>query len=336
MSYNDVLYFIDMFRRLDKPEYFSIAINGKEFSETKRLIFEEYCPWLEGHLSKKEHTTYFGSLPFFIEERMQVYYYVSFEKDTILDEVTLYRAGLIKGYDEDGMPYAGAKSMEYIRRFCEKHVYDRWADESYYIISNYSFVCLSNESKEKSRLIAERMYGENFYTNILLFFNRLLLLQLSYENTQLRVNDRKGSIEKLIIRITNFSAQFYQPEVHSRIFGKELYIKMKEIFHMDELYNHVNRTLGNLYKNHEKLTGKRHEYLLTFLTIYTVISGIYGMNLVIEQDWKGSINWSQAASYSLFEYIALFVALTGITMGGVLGIVTIYKWVKEKIKSRED
>ena len=60
------------------------------------------------------------------------------------------------------------------------------------------------------------------------------------------------------------------------------------------------------------------------------------MNLVIEQDWKGSINWSQAASYSLFEYIALFVALTGITMGGVLGIVTIYKWVKEKIKSRED
>ena len=336
MSYDDVLYFIDMFRKLDKPEYMCIAINEKEFSETKGLIFQKYCPWLEDHLSKKEHTTYFGSLPFFIEERMQVYYYLAFEKNTILDEVSLYRAGLIKGYDSDGKPHAGAKSMDYIHRFCEKHVYDRWADESYYIISNYGFVCLSNENEQKSQFIAERMYGENFYTNILLFFNRLLLLQLSYENTLLRVNDRKGSIEKLIIRITNFSAQFYQPEVHSRIFGKELYIKMKEIFHMDELYNHVNRTLGNLYKNHEKLTGKRHEYLLTFLTIYTVISGIYGMNLVIEQDWKGSINWSQAFSYSIFEYIALFVALTGIIMGGVLGIVTIYKWVKEKIKSRED
>ena len=111
---------------------------------------------------------------------------------------------------------------------------------------------------------------------------------------------------------------------------------MKEIFHMDELYNHVNRTLGNLYKNHEKLTEKRHEYLLTFLTTYTVISGIYGMNLVIEQDWKGNINWSQAASYSFFEYIALFVALSGIALGGVLGIVTVYKWIKEKIKSNND
>jgi hypothetical protein len=336
MSYNDVLHFIDLFRRLDKPEDIEIRINEKKYGETKGIIFNEYCPWLEDHLSKKEHTTYFGSLPFFIEERMQVYYYLAFERNTILDEISLYRAASIKGYDDEGMPCAGAKSEAYIHRFCEQHVYDRWGDESYYVISNYAFVCLSNESKEKSGFIAERMYGENFYTNILFFFNRLLLLQLSYENSQLRVDDKKGSIEKLIIRITNFSAQFYQPEVHSRMFGKEIYSKMKEIFHMDDLYNHVNRTLGNLYKNHEKLTGKRHEYLLTFLTTYTVISGIYGMNLVIEQDWKGRINWSQAASYSIFEYIALFVALSGITLGGVLGIITVYKWIKEKVKSRED
>ena len=193
----------------------SIRLNEKEFSETKELIFNEYCPWLEDHLSKQEHTTYFGSLPFFIEERMQVYYHLAFDKSMIIDEVSLYRAGLIKGYDDDGQPYAGAKSLQYIERFCEKHVYDRWADETYYIISNYGFVCLSNECNERRRLIAERMYGENFYTNILFFFNRLLLLQLSYENTQLRVNDKKGSIEKLIIRITNFSAQFYQPEAVS-------------------------------------------------------------------------------------------------------------------------
>lgn len=336
MSYNDVLHFIDLFRQLDKPHDIVIRLNENEYSETKGIIFNEYCPWLEDHLSKKEHTTYFGSLPFFIEERMQVYYYLAFEKNTLLDEISLYRAALIKGYDREGLPYAGAKSEAYIHRFCDQHVYDRWGDSSYYIISNYAFVCLSNECEEKSRFIAERMYGENFYTNILFFFNRLLLLALSYENSQLRVDDKKGSIEKLIIRITNFSAQFYQPEVHSRIFGKEIYLKMKEIFHMDELYNHVNRTLGNLYKNHEKLTEKRHEYLLTFLTTYTVISGIYGMNLVIEQDWKGNINWSQAASYSFFEYIALFVALSGIALGGVLGIVTVYKWIKEKIKSNND
>lgn len=336
MDYNNVLHFIDLFRKLDKPDDIAITINEKEYSETKDIIFQEYCPWLEDHLSKKEHTTYFGSLPFFIEERMQVYYYLAFEEDTILDEISLFRAATIKGYNMEGKAYAGAASEAYINRFCKQHVYDRWGDESYYIISNYAFVCLSNESGERSRMITERMYGENFYTNILFFFNRLLLLQLSYENSRLRVDDKKGSIEKLIIRITNFSAQFYQPEVHSRIFGKEIYLKMKEIFHMDELYNHVNQTLGNLYKNHEKLTRKRHEYLLTFLTIYTVISGIYGMNLVIEQDWKGSINWPVASSYSIFEYIALFVAITGITFGGVLGFVTVYKWLKEKIKSRGD
>ena len=63
----------------------------------------------------------------------------------------------------------------------------------------------------------EKIIIQIFYSFLIAYY----LLALSYENSQLRVNDKKGSIEKLIIRITNFSAQFYQPEVHSRIFGRK-------------------------------------------------------------------------------------------------------------------
>lgn len=335
LEYSQVLHFIDLFRQLDVTEEMSITIANKNFIEVKDVIFSHLCSWLSHYLDDQENSSYFGSLPYFIDERMQVFSFLSFAEDKVLDDVTLYRAGQIKGLNEEGEPYAGAQSMDYIKKFCQKHVYDRWGDESYYVISDYAFSCLTNAKFEKAKLLSERMYGENYYTLLLFFFYRLVLLKLSYEYSQVDVKDGKGDIDRLIVRITNFSARYYQMEVHSRSFGKEIFNQMKSLFGLEDLYQNVKETLDSLYQIHEKLIRKRHEYLLTILTVYTVISGIYGMNLVIS-DWKGKIDWSKLASYTLFEYISYVIAVSGIFIGLVLGLTTFYQWIKEKWNRSND
>lgn len=93
----------------------------------------------------------------------------------------------------------------------------------------------------------------------------------------------------------------------------------------------MKETLGTLYQNQEKIAGKRHNYLLLILTIYTVLSGIYGMNLVIES-WNKNLSWSAIKDYSLFEYIAFIVALSGITISISLGINALYKLIKDRLQ----
>ncbi|WJH32373.1 hypothetical protein N6H14_18445 [Paenibacillus sp. CC-CFT747] len=79
----------------------------------------------------------------------------------------------------------------------------------------------------------------------------------------------------------------------------------------------------------EEFSTRRSNYLLMILTVYTVISGIYGMNQVIE-DLKGKIDWSKLLEYSVFEYIALVVAFSGIIVSFGLSINVIYKWTRDK------
>lgn len=77
--------------------------------------------------------------------------------------------------------------------------------------------------------------------------------------------------------------------------------------------------------------------LLFMLTVYTTISGIYGMNLVIE-DWKGFADWSKVPGYSFFEWISLITALSGIGLSlallistGGKGLANRYrKWKRER------
>jgi hypothetical protein len=58
------------------------------------------------------------------------------------------------------------------------------------------------------------------------------------------------------------------------------------------------------------------------------------MNLVIE-DWKGKIEWSKLAEYSLFENISLIVALSGIAVGGVLAGIAIMRLIRDYFDKRK-
>ena len=90
-------------------------------------------------------------------------------------------------------------------------------------------------------------------------------------------------------------------------------------------------TLTTLFQDEEKIKSKKFNSLLQILTFYTIISGIYGMNLVIE-DLGGNIDWSKFAGFSLFEWIAVLVTGTGI----VLSVFMVYFFIKRWIDENKD
>lgn len=334
LDYNDVLYFGDTFRVLEPiiedEENTKIGCENGSYTTVKDFIFNELIPSLTDFIDQEESdSTYFGSLPFFIDERMYVIGHISLDEDSSITTTDLYRASQLNGYDQDGNPYVGASNPSYIDRHYKKNVYDRWGDETYFVASEYHFACVTKASGKLEKMLASEMYGQYYYMLLLFFYYKIVLLKLTHEHSRIDIEKDQSETELLIIMITEFSAKYLFPEVNSTTSGKEMTHVIKEVFDIDRLYEDVVKTLSNLYQNQDKITTNRNNYLLQILTIYTVVSGIYGMNLVIE-DWKGKTRWGKIPEYSLFEHISLFVALTGIAISMILGIVALKKWIKEQ------
>ncbi|WP_409303115.1 hypothetical protein [Peribacillus sp. SCS-155] len=339
LKYSDVLHFGNTFRVMEPivedEQHTSVGLKDKKMhNQVKDLIYSELAPMLKDYIDQmKADSSYFGSLPFFIDERMYVIGHIALEEDSQITKGDLFRAGQLSGYDEAGKPFVGANSDEYINRYFKKRVYDRWGDETYYVFSEYSFTSITRADDKKEAQIARQMYGQNYYGLLLFFYYKIVLLKLTHEHAAVDIEKDQSDTELLIVMITEFSAKFLFAEVNSTYSGKEMFHMVKDVFNIDTLYNDVKKTLASLYQNQEKISSKRSSYLLQILTIYTVISGIFGMNLVIE-DWKGKTRWGKVPDYSMFEYISFFTALSGIVISLILGFFALKNWMKEQ-KSRK-
>lgn len=69
------------------------------------------------------------------------------------------------------------------------------------------------------------------------------------------------------------------------------------------------------------------------LTVFTVVSGIYGMNHIIE-DLKGRIEWSKMLEYSPFEYLALLLTFTGILVSILLTLKELWNGIRSRRRKR--
>lgn len=158
-----------------------------------------------------------------------------------------------------------------------------------------------------------------------------MLLRLSFEYSELQWEKDEDYVEELIELITLFSSRYYFGEVSARTEGKELTQTYREIFHLHPMFEEVKQTLQELYRTQENKANKRHNMLLFMLTVFTVVSGIYGMNLVIE-DWKGKTDWSKVPGYSFFEWISLITALAGISLSIILLVTTGSNGFRKKMR----
>lgn len=338
LNYSEALEFVSRFRVLQNvnalDEKTSVLYEGKSYDEVEAFIFKVLVPGMLPFLDQSElEASYFEKLPFFVDERMYVQGLISLADGGELGPEALYRAARIDGMDEEGSPYISASNMEYIKDYVKTHVYARWGPDTYYAVEETSFLCLTRQPKDMTTRLANHMYGEYYYGVLINLFYKIVLLKLSSRYSRVQLDQNQEEVEELIRSITTFSAKYYFLEVVSQSQGKEIFIQLRRHLGSDELFEEVTKTLADLYKYQGNFAARRSNYLLLILTIYTVISGIYGMNQVID-DLKGDIDWSRLRDYSFFEYVALVVTVTGMAVAMALGVMTLFRLVKEMRKDR--
>lgn len=318
------LEFADRFRTLEdvtrKDERTHIHCGGRSFTQVEDFVFNELVPHLRSYLDSSElSSAYFETLPFFVDERMLVQAFYQFEENTGIDINIQYKASQLDGIDNQGKPYISASDRTYIENYCSVHSYNRWGPDTYYMTNEQTFCCMTRERDDISIKLANEMYGEYYYGLILSIFHKIVLLKLANMHSRLRIDNDYEQIENLIYSINRFSAKYYFLELISRSQGREIFFQLRKVFGNDALFGEVKQTLDDLFQYQDKYQSKRRDNLLMILTVYTVISGIYGMNQVIE-DLKGKIDWGIMLTYSPFEYLALFLAISGILISFALTI----------------
>lgn len=303
-----------------------VEFEGERYEEIQDFIFQAILPHTVEYLDRTPMDgSYFEKLPYLIDERMFVMAHYAFDGDVEITLLDRYRAVRLDGLDASGGPRVSATHEPYIRRFCRDVGFDRWAPDTYYLADESCFCCLTRRPEPEANALADKMLGEYYYGLLLNLFHRIVLLKLANAYSRVQLERTPEQTEVLIRAITTFSAKYDFLEVVSQTQGREIFLLLRRMYGNDELFEDVKMTLTDLYKYQENATSKRSGYLLTVLTIYTVISGIYGMNQVIE-DLKGPIRWSAAKAYSPFEWIALAVTLSGLVVAFALTANVLSKW----------
>ncbi|KGE19651.1 hypothetical protein [Paenibacillus wynnii] len=338
LPFSRALEFADRFRTLEdvskKDSHTHIHHNGRVFEQVGDFVFSELVPGLRSCLDSSELSgAYFETLPYFVDERMLVQAFYQFEEDAEIDIHLRYRASQLDGINLKGQPHKSASDPTYIDNYCSTHSYNRWGPNTYYMTNEQTFCCLTREGSDISTNLANEMYGEYYYGLLLSVFHKIVLLKLANMHSRLRIDNDYEQIENLIYSINRFSAKFYFLELISQSQGREIFLQMRKVYGNDALFVEVKQTLDDLFQYQDKFQSKRRDNLLMILTVYTVISGIYGMNQVIE-DLKGQIKWSKMLEYSPFEYLALFLAMTGIVVSLSLTVRALWGRIQDRRKKR--
>lgn len=332
----NILDHIGHFRVLDPKLPFDkgskiIRKNG-QFDTTNELVFDYLCQPLKPFIIHDEKLAgYYGSLPYFEDERMHTSVFLVATDETGITDEQLFRVAHLDGKDTDGNEFISSSNPDYVKRYVQERIYDRWAPSTYTITSEHTQVTLSIKKKEQLHQEISRFMGVHYYNLMLHYYYKIMLLKVSFEHSEVSWAKDKRYVEELIELISKFYSRYYFEEVSVRTEGKALTQNLREVFRLNDLFNEVKRTVDDLYRAQENQSDKRHNLLLFMLTIFTVVSGIYGMNLVIE-DWKGKTDWAKVPGYSFFEWISLITALTGIGLSIALIVYTVVKGINDRYR----
>ncbi|MFJ7738165.1 hypothetical protein ACIQ2D_17760 [Lysinibacillus sp. NPDC097287] len=319
-DFSDVVNFIHYFRileaKLDEEKGTSHHFAFGLYQSTSDLLFQYFLPFLEDYLIDYKTNT-FGGLPFLEDERMLASAYLLCKENAEIIDEHLFRLGQVDGKKPDGQPFISSTNPDYITDYVAEHTHMRWAPTSYIVTSTQAQITISNRPFSHSIRDIEKFMGKYYYNLLIHYFYKMMLLKVSFEHSEISWNKDKFVVDDLIELITRFSSHYYFDEVVVRSEGKEISHMLRKIFRIQENYLETKTTLDNLYRALEDRSDKRNNKLLFILTVFTVVSGIYGMNLVIEE-WNGQVNWSNVWKFSFFEWLALLTALSGITLSFVL------------------
>ena len=336
-EFSEAIDFAHFFRvlepQLEEEMGAELTVDGAVYDTFYSLIKGQILPFFERYLVEyKDVVQYGGSAPFIEDERMYTTGFLVADEGEV-DVTHLFRLGQMDGYGADGRPFISAANTQYVQRYVEDHMLDRWAPNAYTVTSNQAHMHLTNTAHAKQLKSIEAFYSTHYYTVIIYYFYKIILLKLSFEHSEIEWEKDKAIVDELIEAINKFSSHYYFDEVAVRSEGREISTMLRKQFRITAQYREIKETLNELYRILEDQADERLNDLLFILTIFTVISGIYGMNLFIE-DLKGNIDWSKMTDYSFFEWISLIVALCGIGLSFFLVGNLVYRTASQRMKKR--
>lgn len=337
---SDVLDFMHHFRAVEsklEEEQGAVIVSSRTGNRLSvhELLFEQLCPFLKEYiLHDKKLDGYFGSLPFFEDERMYTSAFLFSREGAEITHDQLYRMGTLDGRTPEGDEFISANNPDYIQRYLNRHLHDRWAPNSYTIVTEHAYVTAANVLPENQTRELSQYMGTHYYNFLLHYFYKIMLLRIAYEYSEIDWEKDDEYVKSLIKFITLFSSWYFFQEVSTRSEGKELSKMFREAFNIDSLFKEVNNTLQELYKSQENVASDRMNMLLFFLTVFTVVSGIYGMNLVIE-DWKSPVSWKAISTYTFLEWLALITAFGGIGLSVYLTLTKFGKLLMSKFRNKK-
>ncbi|SEI74546.1 hypothetical protein SAMN04488127_0346 [Bhargavaea ginsengi] len=338
---SSVLNFMQHFRATEnklKEEKGSVIFcdDGVEFSSIHEFLFGRLASAVKPFVIHDDRLTgYFGSLPYFEDERMFVTSFLFAESDTEISEEQLFRIGRVDGLSPERESFISASNMDYIRNYLDQYLHDRWAPDLYTIATDFAYSNVTTKNLEDMQRPLAHFMGTHYYNFMLHYFYRIMLLRVSFEYSRLKWDKDEEYLKRLIELITIFSSWYHFKLVSVRQEGRELGQLFRRAFSLDDLFEEVRTTLEELYRTQENSATNRMNLLLFFLTVFTVISGIYGMNLVID-DWKNDTSWKEISSYGVFGWIAFVTALLGIGMSIYLFFTYLGRIVWRKLRRKFD
>ncbi|MFJ7727664.1 hypothetical protein ACIQXV_16050 [Neobacillus sp. NPDC097160] len=338
MPFSQAIEFADCFRMLGQQTPAPrIEYGGEAYLHVKDFLYDCLFPGLPGFF---DHT----STSFLDTKKMYVQSLLTLNEGETIDRVDVYRSGTLCGINDAGNPYVNANNLDYISNYLKDHSWNRWAPTTYSIFSEECFSCMTNEHHDEFRLLAQQFYGQFYYAVLLNLFHKHVLLKIAADYSALNLDQDKKEIDHLIYTINSFTSNYFFSVNPVQTEGQELFTHIRKSFVIDNLYTNTKDILFSLFKYEENTGKKRDTLLLLVLTLYTVICGIFSMNL-FTHDLEGKIHWSHFKSYNPFEYFAVFIVFSGIIVVIFLWIQSLYqaiqdrkkrkKWVQESVLSEK-
>lgn len=341
-SLNEAIDFIHHMRILEPklPDEKGMRIFNeyRSFDSVSSMVFNVLCPILHDYVNHDAvRGGYFGSLPFFEDERMFASVYAEVDRDPSIEE--LYRLSQLDGLDRHGQDIVSAENKDYMKSYVAAHIGERFSPKITKLMTEHVYMSIVRPQADAAIRQSAKSYfmSIEYYHLLLHYFYKVTLLKLAFQYSEISILRDQDYTEQLMEHIDQFSATYYFSEISSRSTGIELAERLKALFKINEQYDEVKSTLESLYRTQQNASEGRQNSLLFMLTIFTVISGIYGMNLVID-DWKDGFQLTEMTKYTLFEWISFFTAIIGIlvsilvvvTSGYRKGEMLIRKWKRKK------
>lgn len=304
--------------KIDEELGAQLFLGELPYQHTEQLILEKIAPFLSYFfIDYQRQKASASKMPFFEDERMYVSGFMQVDSTIVLTDELLYRAGQLNGYDETGAAYISSTNPDYIRAFVDEHLYTRWMPDFAIMTTLQSHMQLTTIQDARLDKYLCNFHSISYYNVLIHYFYKMMLLKLAFEHSELKFSKDKDIVEELIEQITKFASRYYFSEVSVRTEGKEMAQFFRKTFRIDAQYREIKETLDELYRIQEDRSTDRLNELIFILTVFSMISGIYGMNLVIDKLDK-PFEFSNVWSFTFFEWVAFLLTIVGLAISILL------------------